>query len=412
VGRRKRRVAGLVLAMLVAGGWVTWRVLQPGSPGLERVVAAGRQPAAIAIDSRAGRVFVVDYGAGTLRIFDMSGALLREIAINSSSGPVAIDESSGHAFVATDGNTTVRMFDTRSGDLLRTVTLNLAQRPSMALDAEIHRLFVSTDAGVAMFDTRDGRMLRTLTLSTAFDAIAALAVDTANGYVLALDHNDRSAIVLDARSGRVLRTIRTGNGPSTLAVDSRTARAFVVNVNDFSLTVIDTHSGKVVRTLSVDPGPLAVDERSGHVFLATSNSAACGTIYMLDALSGRILHSSCVNGIGGLFSAATIDERSGHVLFTSEGGVSVFDAHNGALVRPPWPDIGPIAAIAIDHRSGRAYVAGQKSLTAYAHDMESTRSWLQQVQQQFSWLHYPPAATPLPAGSGVLGILQTTAGTG
>ncbi len=402
----------LALALLAAGEWLVWRSTQPGGDGPERVVAAGRQPAAVAVDGRAGRVFVIDGGAGLLRIFDMSGVPLREISINSSSGPVAIDESTGRAFVATDGDTALRVFDTRSGDLLRTVVLNLAQRPSMALDATHHRLYASTDSGVAIIDSRDGRLLRTLTLSTAFNTIVALAVDTQSGRVLALDHNAGTAIILDAGSGRVLRTVHTGNGPNTLAVDAHTARAFVVNVNDFSLTVIDMRSGRVVRTLSVDPGPLALDERSGHLFLATSDNAACGTVYMIDARSGRILHKACMRGIGGLFTAAASDARSQRILFTSEEGVSVFDSRSGALLRPPWTDVGPIADIAVDGRSGRAYVAGQKSFTAYAQDIESSRTWPQQLKQQFPWLPYPPAATPVPAGSGVLGILQLTGGTG
>jgi DNA-binding beta-propeller fold protein YncE len=395
--------------MLAAGGWLAWCAVQPSSDSPERVVAAGRQPAAVAVDARAGRVLVVDYGEGMLRTFDLSGAPLREFTINSSTGPVAVDESTGRAFVAADGNTALRVFDTRSGNQLRIITLNLAQRPSMALDTALHRLYVSSDTGVAIVDTRRIRLLRTLTLSSAFGTIAALAVDERSGHLLALDHDAGTAIVLDGRSGRVLRTIPTGNGPSTLALDTRTARAFVVNANAFSLTVIDTRRGRVVRTLSVGPGPLAVDERRGHVFLATTDSAACGTIYMLDALSGRILHKSCAQGIGGLFTAATVDERSGRVLITSEEGVSIFDARSGTLLRPPWPDVGSIAAIAMDGRSGRAYLVGQKSLSAYAHDIEASRTWPQQIKQQFPWLPYPPAATPIPAGSGVLGILQTRA---
>jgi DNA-binding beta-propeller fold protein YncE len=406
--QRASWIVVLALATLAAGGWLAWRATQPASDAPERMVAAGQQPAAVAIDSRAGRVLVVDYGAGMLRTFDLSGAPLRTNPINSSTGPLAVDEGTGRAFVAADGDTALRIFNTRSGDLLRTITLNLAQHPAMAPDATLHRLFVSSDSGVAIVDTRSGRLLRTFTLSSSFDTIVALAVDKRSGRLLALDHNAGTAIMLDARSGRVLRTIPTGNGPSTLALDSRTARAFVVNANGFNLTVIDTRRGRVVRTLSLDPGPLAVDERRGHVFLATTDSAACGSIYVLDALSGRILHKACVPGIGGLFTAAAVDEPSGRLLVTSEEGVSIFDAR-GTLLRPTWPDVGPIVAMAIDGRSGRAYLAGQKSFTAYAHDIGASRTWPQQLKQQFPWLPYPAAATPIPAGSGVLGILQTRA---
>jgi DNA-binding beta-propeller fold protein YncE len=80
--------------------------------------------------------------------------------------------------------------------------------------------------------------------------------------------------MLDARSGRVLRTTPIGRGASPLAIDEQRDSLIVANVNDNTLSILDTRSGRLLRTMpTVVQGPTAITvaESTGHVFVANAD---------------------------------------------------------------------------------------------------------------------------------------------
>jgi YVTN family beta-propeller protein len=78
--------------------------------------------------------------------------------------------------------------------------------------------------------------------------------------------------VLDATSGRVLRSIAVGSVPWAVAVDAATQRAFVATVGEGTVSVLDTRSGAVLRTVRVGQVPIqvAVNARTRQVFVVNS----------------------------------------------------------------------------------------------------------------------------------------------
>lgn len=50
---------------------------------------------------------------------------------------------------------------------------------------------------------------------------------------------DRTVRVLEARTGRLVQTVRVGRGPQALAVDERLARVFVANLGDGTVRIFD-----------------------------------------------------------------------------------------------------------------------------------------------------------------------------
>jgi YVTN family beta-propeller protein len=78
----------------------------------------------------------------------------------------------------------------------------------MAVDEQIARLFITNDADgtVSMLDTRHGTLLRTISVG-GFPR--QIAVDARAGHVLVLRGDDHggAAVVLDARSGAILRIV-------------------------------------------------------------------------------------------------------------------------------------------------------------------------------------------------------------
>jgi len=193
--------------------------------------------------------------------------------------------------------------------------------------------------------------------------------------------------VLDATTGRIVRTIPLGNvnyrvqpeintlATTAMAVDERTNRVFVVanigqtdpNATPFSpppkpgrVDVLDGATGRVVRTVTVGVSPqgLAVDTPTRHVFVSNrgfgaASSSQPGTVSVLDAMTGAVLRTVAVDPLG---STLTVDARRRRVYLP---GGDVLDATTGARVRFPFPG----GCSAVDARAGRLVVSTEDTQT-------------------------------------------------
>lgn len=195
-----------------------------------------------------------------------------------------------------------------------------------------------------------------------------VAVDAKTARVLVL--SQRSPLsrylgrvtMLDAGSAQLLRGVTVGLDPSAMAVDQRTGHIFVANGTDGTVSMLDGTTGTVLRIVSVGTGPgaIAIATRARRVFVATQYT----TMTVLDADSGRLLGT-----IGGLFQpgALAVDNRDDR-LFTLNGGTpgnalvpSVFmlDARSGSLLRTVPACASPRAtpwALAVDERAARVFI--------------------------------------------------------
>ena len=119
----------------------------------------------------------------------------------------------------------------------------------MALDPRSGRVFVAGSHIVRVLDARSGDAAGTIALPGE-PAAVAVAVRTGRGLVTATVDGTYAgpiptspkhgvALLLDARTGKVLRAVHTGQDPTSVAIDEQRGRAFVTNINDASLSVID-----------------------------------------------------------------------------------------------------------------------------------------------------------------------------
>lgn len=398
-------VVGSALIIAAVGGLIILASL--GSEGdAMRVVTVGRSPLALAIDTRAGHVFVVNYDdgrpSGTVSMLDAAdGALRRTIPVGVTPHGVVVDERRARAFVIDtaapwmSAKAGVSVIDTQSGQqrqrvplsttptlldidptaghifvglpvfvglpngtglftsrptgriqildemtdhLVRTIPLSFTPRAS-AVDERLGRLFVvGTRQGgggyLAMLDTRNGRMLGATAVGTAPSVVA---VDTQQGHVFVGNLGSPTSVcatlsgscnvlgivrMLDARTGRVLRSVKVGWNPLSMVVDEYTHRVFTINrgndqSNSGTVSVLDSRSGQVLRTTIIGESPLgaAVDTRRSHVYVANGNSA---TVSILDARNGRLLGNLHVTEDP---LAVAVDERTDRV-FVSSADVS------------------------------------------------------------------------------------------
>jgi len=289
---------------------------------------------------------------------------------------VAVDGRTGRVFAAGSGSTTsqISMLDAATGGLLQALTTGPAvdgSVESIDLDEARGRALVLTDPGttgqghgppgrVSVLDARTGRVLRSTVVGPTPRPVA---LDERHGhfFVLTTDANGAGRIAMvDTVSGRVLRVSAiaagAGNyqGPNGVALDGTRGRLFVstVGLDDKGyVSVLDTRSGAVERTISLGAaiqgsGEMAADERAGRVFVSSGDH-----VLALNALDGRVLRSvSVATTVVGVVD----DTRTGHVFVTAGRGVLMLDARSGALLRtthsPGLPggvlvDIGPAGRV-------------------------------------------------------------------
>lgn len=144
------------------------------------------------------------------------------------------------------------------------------------------------NGGLSVLDVRDGTLLRTIGLKD--EPFSITTVDATHGRVFVIgeqtDANSNptgpgSVRMLDARSGALLRTITVGRDPSAVAVDARGGRLVVASVGRVdpmqqgvplergSVSILDARTGRLSRSVSVGVAPRAIvaDELTGRAFV-------------------------------------------------------------------------------------------------------------------------------------------------
>jgi DNA-binding beta-propeller fold protein YncE len=251
-------------------------------------VNVGRDPHdQILVDTRRERVFVPVYsqtGNGHVSVLDArTGRPLYTIAAGKAPVWIAMDARTGRAFVIDGSSTGLRVLDTRNGHLLRTVLAGL--HPSILMvDEQTGRAFVPTNAGLSVLDTRSEVVLRNVVVGQGQSAsLPRLDVRSGRVFVdvmsLAQGPGPGSIIVLDARSGAVVRRVAVGDDPGPVVVDERVGRVVVLTgglpgtIN--SVSILDAWTGAILRTLPVGVAAngMAVDERNGRVVVINGPSS-------------------------------------------------------------------------------------------------------------------------------------------
>ncbi len=178
-----------------------------------------------------------------------------------------------------------------------------------------------------------------------------------------------AVVILDPQTGLLLSTIPVGGTPRSLVVDTAADTVFVAT--DESVSVFDERTGALVHTTSLprqrDP-VLAVDERVGHVVMASSAPATGpytplqGTVDVFDGRGGARLRTTTLRDGP---AALAIDARSDHAFVSVQalkgnGDIAVFDTVSGRLVRTVPVGVDP-RCVAVDTRTGRVFVINSGS---------------------------------------------------
>lgn len=237
--------SGALLRRLRIDAYVPWGLHVVASA--RRIVALG---AGVSVLNATTGAFMVLGQEDGLHLFDaVTGATIARVARGFDPG--AVDERTGDIYALGDwGNpgappARVLVLEGRSGRVRRTIVVRPSTSPDadggpikLALDARRGHLFIfGVDGGYRMVRATDGAVLSHGAIGAVCGAWGAIAVDGTRGHLFGLclymDREQRLAggkvVVLDTRTGAVLRTGDLGASPVALALDERTGRVAILD---------------------------------------------------------------------------------------------------------------------------------------------------------------------------------------
>ena len=326
--------------LAAANGW-----LQPVvAPGTGHVFVVQQSP-----DGQATRVDTFDARRNTrLATVTVPLAAAGDVAVG---GDVVVLGSNG---LETCGSATptctlshsgVAVLDAASGRLRH--MLRVSDRPwTVGIDAHAGHLLVASlrEVGkttltvVAVFDVATGRLVHRQVFSPRATVPTGMAVDSATGRAFVLVQvrpapfaqalGSGYVLVLDTRTGALIRTVPLGYTPVQVAVDRATARAFVT-----------------------DGGPTRfVQKAAGSGRMGTFLPTGAGFLHMLDARTGASLSTVALGIAPG---AIAVDERYGHVFVSQVGGHDGYGSMGTTPIYLPAPIAGPGGVSVVDGTTGQ-----------------------------------------------------------
>jgi len=385
---------GLLWRANVAPEAVLRTTLLPTPHAAERVIVDEQAGRAIVI-GEGPYLHILDTSSGRLLHTTVVGGLVG----NRIVGPAVVSTATGHTFVvgeaaSTGGRTTmslISMVDTRTGMLVRTIAI--PDVPGLlAVDEQGGHLFMvssgvtkadATPLGpgsVSILDARNGTLLRHVMVSGLNPFKIAVAAATARLFVV--NYTSNTVSILDTRSGALIRSVQTGAPPYAVAVSEKTGRVFVaITERARGVRMLDARTGRVLRTTGVGfADAMAVDVLAGRVIVA--HAAPRGAVSVLDATSGAVITTIKV---GGSPTAVAVDARTHRAFITSTGtdmslwlhrlghgqlswageyeyrSVTVLDTRTGQVLRTVPASATGDGGVAVDAHAGHAFVLNQET---------------------------------------------------
>jgi YVTN family beta-propeller protein len=151
--------------------------------------------------------------------------------------------------------------------------------------------------------------------------------------------------LLTRASSPLIAVSAVGRMPSAIAVDPRSGHIFVANSADNTVTILDTRTGRVLDVIGVgdNPNQLQVNPRTARAFVF---NAADGSVSVLDTRSGAVLRTLRLGPV----PAPALDQQN--------GATFVFQGRTGghSSVAVPSPSQGEIGLVAVQDGPGGTWL--------------------------------------------------------
>ncbi|TDW56350.1 YncE family protein [Oceanimonas baumannii] len=254
-------------------------------------------PFGLGINTKTQKIYAVDTRKGVVGVYDLKSG--KEVAVIENSGDesnhlrqAVVDEKANKIYISAFGgmvrdgkkgpDSAVWVIDGATDKLESVIVSPVQSAAGLALDADNKRLYVAdlNSSTIAEIDLSTQKVLRTfdsvITEKDAnpepFDTIN-LEIDTKNGQLYAINQKSGGVSLIDLKSGKITRTVKTGDGALSARLHPQSGDLYVANRNDGTVSVVDADTHYVTAHLftGVRPQTLAIDPKTGQVYVSNKS---------------------------------------------------------------------------------------------------------------------------------------------
>ncbi len=229
----------------------------------------------IALDVSGGRGYVSNGRDSSVTIFDLKTLATAAVVKVGARNPDAIlfDPFSKRVFTFNGGSGNATALETPTGAIAGMIPLG--GKPEFAVSDGKGHVFVNIEdrSQIVDFDPVSLKVLHTWPIAPGEEA-SGLAIDRTHGMLFAVCSN-KLMVVLDAATGRVVKTLPIGEGADAAAFDPGTGLAFSSN-GDGTLTVVEGTKPAVLENAKTPrrARTMAVDEKTHLLYTVTARFGA------------------------------------------------------------------------------------------------------------------------------------------
>lgn len=321
-------------AYVTNGGNNTVTVLDVVNLRLDRVLAVGIKPVAVAASPTRNEIYVVNSGSGTVSVIDAEkNQVAATIPVHTAPASIDIDSEGERAYVANSGSNNVSVLDLKSRREI--ATIGTGETPAVArISPDRNSLVVTNRAGnsVSIFNAHTGQ-LRSIFSGCAGATDAVILPDSSKAFAACTGSHFVMALSLaNAEHGdQLLTMLHVGQTPVHLAMKPDGGEIFVSNFDSNTISEISTWTNDVggAYLMGAHPSRGIVSRDNSLLYVGNFNADRI-TVYSIE--DGKRIDA---NGIpGGDGPDAMAFSAAGHLLFAvnaHSGDVSVIRTQTRSL---------------------------------------------------------------------------------
>ena len=306
------------------------------APTLVRTITVGSAPTGLVASPDGSKVYVANRTSGTVSVIntatntvvDINTATTTIDSIKVGSQPefLAVNASGSRLYVANYGSGTVSVIDTATNKVVDTNTatttidsIKVGTNPrgiAFVQTAAGGRVYVvnRTSGSVSVINADTNKVIDTNTATTTVDAIKVgstpqqIAISPDKKFAYVTNYGSTSVSVINLATNKVDATIAVAATPAGVAVSADSSTVYVANGND-RLSVIDTKTRTVIATWQIDTAP----ETNLHSLALRADGALLVTDFVEKTLRVVAYQRGNTAPVAGIPTAGSPNATSGAV---------------------------------------------------------------------------------------------------
>jgi YVTN family beta-propeller protein len=192
-------------------------------------IPVGKNPDAIIYDDASRRVFTMNGGSSDTTAIDVKTDTVAGTLALGGRPEFAVTDGKGHVFVNLEDKSAIVEFDSRRLAVEANWPIAPAEEPSgLAFDRKNHRLFsVGSNKLMAVVNADTGKVVKTVPIGSGVDAAA---FDPETGLIFSSNGDGTLTVVHEDSPDKytVVENVATRRGARTMALDPKTHHVYLV----------------------------------------------------------------------------------------------------------------------------------------------------------------------------------------